>query len=388
MLRQQVSVNTTRKAVVGLAELCEILARPLSTYDDPANPPNLERVFQHPSVDLSHALAEQGRVSRASQGQVQSLLSHDQFLRWLSHPHPSLILVDANVRESSLDRLSAISVLSGTLATSLMKSSPDEDTAVIHFFCGLHASPRDALYGPAGLVRSLILQLLMKLDDADPDMSRWNLDFVNDRAFLQGLEEHALPDLCSALHELLFQFRPGTLIYCIIDSISCFDVGRLRRDLGIVMEGLRVIVNDARLVPVFKVLVTNPASSTRAILNMTLFREDPGRLISLSRQDRVPGRLSARVVDDHLLRAPSPRLARTPSPFRRSMEPPPRDGCMLRAPSPSPMRSRTPSPFPRSMEPANVPVLMTDELFESNDGEGSDGAYWDGGDVQPRWSHC
>lgn len=106
-------------------------------------------------------------------------------------------------------------------------------------------------------------------------------DFINDAGFIQNLEQHSLVNLCFLLHNLLYEFSPGTDFYFIIDSISCFDVGRLLKDLGTVMELLRNIVNDTVLVPVCKVLLTNPAESTHAITNMTLFKEDPSRLITL-----------------------------------------------------------------------------------------------------------
>lgn len=279
-------------------------------------------MFQHPSADLSHALAEQGRFSSRTQGQVNLILEHEQFLDWLSRSHQSLILVDANIRESVDDRLSAISVFSSTLVTGLMEAYPNT-AVVIHFFCGLHASPIDAWYGPKGTVRSLILQLLMKLDTRDPEMKTWSLDFINDRGFLQDLEQHSLVDLCSALHGLLYEFTPDTYIYCIVDSISCFDVRQLLKDLSTVMEGLRNIVDDTKLVPVVKILLTNPFESTRAIKEMPLFKEDPTRLISLSRNNLVPGSISSRVVRDRLLRAPSPLRGRTPSPISYARVPPP-----------------------------------------------------------------
>lgn len=68
-------------------------------------------------------------------------------------------------------------------------------------------------------------------------MKTWSLDFINDREFLQNLEQHSLTDLCSALHGLLYEFTPDMYVYCIIDSISCFDISRLLKDLGTVMEG-------------------------------------------------------------------------------------------------------------------------------------------------------
>jgi hypothetical protein len=131
---------------------------------------------------------------------------------------------------------------------------------------------------------------------------------------LQGLEEHSLGDLCFVFHSLLSQFAADTCIYCIVDSISCFDVRRLHNDLDTVMERFRMIVNDTKLVPVVKVLLTNPGESTRAITSMRLFTEDPTRLITLSRQNLVPGRISELAVGDHLLRAPVPLARRTPSP--------------------------------------------------------------------------
>ncbi|KAI0118734.1 hypothetical protein GGR51DRAFT_554424 [Nemania sp. FL0031] len=338
VLRQRLLHSSKYTAVVSLAQMCNILAQPLSAQNQ-AGAPNLEHMFQHPSVDLSYALAEQGRFSSKTQGQVNSLLEHDKFLDWLSRSHQSLILVDANIRESALENLSAISVFSSTLVASLTEAYPDT-AVVVHFFCGLHASPMDAWHGPTGLVRSLILQLLMKLDARDPDMRTWSLDFINDRGFLQNLEQHSLVDLCSALHGLLYEFTPDTYVYCIIDSISCFDTRRLLKDLGTVMEGLRNIVNDTRPVPVIKVLLTNPYESTRAIKEMPVLKEDPSRIISLSRDNLVPGSISSRMVGDHLLRAPSPLRGRTPSPVGYERVPPPvrSAGKRVTGPVPDPRR--------------------------------------------------
>ncbi|KAI1737130.1 hypothetical protein F4680DRAFT_429473 [Xylaria scruposa] len=354
-LQKQVLLHSSKHtAVVSLTQLCNILVRPLSAQYRNGTP-NLERAFQHPSADLSHALAEQGRFPSRTQGQVNTLLEHEQFLDWLSRSHQSLILVDANIRESALERLSAISVFSSTLVTSLMEIYPDT-AVVVHFFCGLHASPNDAWYGPTGIVRSLILQLLMKLDARDPDMKTWSLDFIDDRRFLQNLEQHSLVDLRSTLHWLLYELTPDTYVYCIVDSISCFDTSRLLDDLSTVMEGLRNIVNDTKLVPVVKVLLTNPFESTRVIKEMPLLKEDPARLISLSQNNLVPGRISGQVVGDHLLRAPSPLRGRTPSPVGYAGVPPP----VMSA------RKRITSP---------VPVVR--EVFFNEDLDGDENANWD-----------
>jgi hypothetical protein len=241
------------------------------------------------------------------------------------------VLVDANLEESSLDRLSAISVFSSTLVTSLMQAYP-ETAVVTHFFCGLHSSLNDTWYGPSGLVRSLIVQLLTKLDARDPDMETWNLDFINDREFLQNLEEHSLADLGLVLHKLLYQFPLDTHVYCIVDSISCFDVRRLHRDLDTVVERFRIMVNDTKLRAVFKVLLTNPGRSTWAITSMNFLQEDPTRLVTLSRYNLVPGEISERAIGDYLPAAGR----RTPSrsPFRYSRRPSPAVSVRNRTPEP------------------------------------------------------
>ncbi|KAI1169850.1 hypothetical protein F4777DRAFT_595865 [Nemania sp. FL0916] len=297
-IAQRQVVRTSRHtAVVSFIRLCGILAQPLSARNGRGTP-NLRSAFQHPSADLGHALAEQGRFSARTQGQVNSLLEHSQFLDWLSRSHPSLILVDANIRELALEHLSAISVFSSTLVTSLMEAYP-ETAVVLHFFCGLHASPIDP----------------------------W---------FLQNLEQHSLIDLCQALHKLLYEFTPDTYVYFIIDSISSFDARRLSNDLSIVMQGLQNIVNDPKLVPVAKVFITNPFESTRAIQDMLLLKENPSQLISLSRDNLVPGSISSRVVDDHLLRAPSPLRGRTPSPVGYNRAPSPVMSARKRITGPAP----------------------------------------------------
>ncbi|KAK4096692.1 hypothetical protein N658DRAFT_527585 [Parathielavia hyrcaniae] len=337
--------HSKHAAVVGFVQLCSILAQPPWGYESPHKQFNPERSIQHPSIDLHAAVAEQADISLEAQGQAQSLLQDESFLDWMARSHPCLVMVDADMEEATLDALSAISVLSGTLATSLMRAYTQDAAVVVHFFCGLHAAPGDPFHGPVGLVRSLLLQLLTKLDGRDPDMKGWNLDFIDDRDFLKSLEEHSLPHLCEALHHLLYEFPPGTYVYCIVDSVSCFDVGPLLRNLGDVMELFRRVVDDRKLAPIFKVLLTNPGESSWEIRNMPLFREDPSRLITLCRHDVLPDEISEEVVDDHLLAAP-PMRGRSPSPFRFSRAPSPR---FSRAPSPAWSTRKEPVPVVREV---------------------------------------
>ncbi|KAF3224225.1 hypothetical protein TWF106_004425 [Orbilia oligospora] len=152
-----------------------------------------------------------------SQSQAQSIVQKERFLMWMSNDESDILLVDGNLHSSASDNLSAMSLFNATFAIS-MASIRTEDVFV-HFFCGLHTSARDWFYGPSGLVRSLIIQLLRALDQrGDP-----NLNFINSKRYVRRLKMHDLDTLCIAVEELINQFPVGTSIYCIIDGISVYD---------------------------------------------------------------------------------------------------------------------------------------------------------------------
>ncbi|RYP44531.1 hypothetical protein DL768_009026 [Monosporascus sp. mg162] len=300
-LRQRAYYARERGAVVRWDRFCQILARPGSTDGEP---PDLECMFQHPNEDLERTLVQRGRFNMATQGQVQSLLRHNRFLQWMNRRHPDMILVEANVRTAGLEKLSAISVFCATFVTSMISVHPDG--VVAHFFCGLHTVPQDPWYGPNGLVRSIAMQVLMKL----VEMNILNLNFIDNRDYLMALEEHDLDSLCETLHSLVSQFPADTTVYCIIDSISCFDKDRTFKDLEIVIKLLQRIVDDRSLIPIFKVLMTNPTQSTRRMKDLSGFKENRCGLVSLSSKNLVPMEISNRVVESHLLRplTPTPPL--------------------------------------------------------------------------------
>ncbi|EHK42417.1 hypothetical protein TRIATDRAFT_266127 [Trichoderma atroviride IMI 206040] len=263
-------------------------------------PPDPKLLVQQSNRDLERAFLQRAAIKAPTQGQVQSLLRHHRFLRWLNQHGPDLVLVDANIRLPGLNKLSAVSVFCATFVASIIKVQPSE--VVIQFFCGLHDMPRDPLFGPNGLVRSMILQLLMKLIN----MKILDLNFINDRDYLMALEEHNLHSLCDTLDFLVNQFPPDTTVYCIIDSIWCFDKERFFKDFEFVMQHLHRLVNSKQLIPNFKVLLANPMQSTRRVKGMSIFRNDPSSIITLSPNNLIPLEISSRVIEGYLLRPSTP----------------------------------------------------------------------------------
>jgi hypothetical protein len=299
VLIAQLQKQTSRHsptAVVTVERLFAILAQTGPNVDIST----METIVQHPGEDLERALYQRHRFKQSAQAQAQSLLRHGRFVDWLGQRHPDLISVDANIQSAALERLSVVSVFCATFIASMVRVKPQE--AIAHFFCGLHCSTNDPWYGPNGLVRSIILQLLMKLARADI----LNLDFINDREYLMDLEGHDLPSLCQTLHELLYQFPPDMTVYCIIDGVSCFDKNKMFGDLKTVIGWLDNIVGDKRLRCVFKVLMTNPKNSSMRVKNL-LDKADIVRLVS---SNLFPSEISNKLVESRLLRHTTSEVAK------------------------------------------------------------------------------
>lgn len=296
-LKRQVNRIQERRVtpLVDLDRLSQILAQ---SHFNSREPVNLDLVFQHPNEDFELALMQQSRFATSIQSQVQSLLQEPRFLEWMDCHEADMILVDANVSSSDLG-MSAISVFSAMFVSGLVKLHPSD--VVIHFFCSPHTSAKDAWYGPNGMVRSLTVQILMRL----VEKKILSLDFINDQNFLMGLERHDLISICDTLHSLISQFPASVTIYCIIDSISSFDNTLMFKDLEIALDGIQRTFEDRFLAPVLKVLITNPMSSTRRMKGLLMLREYPSRLVSLSSSNLTPMRISSQSVE-HLLGHSSP----------------------------------------------------------------------------------
>ena len=264
--------------------------------------------------ELERVLLERSRLRPRAQGQANSALYHAGFQRWLARSRSGLVLVDANL-PGEPERLSAVSVFAATLVASLVTARPQ--AVVVHFFCGLHASPGDAEYGPNGLLRSVATQLVLKL----VELERLDVSFVNDEAYLAELRSRDPTDLqacvalCQALYELVAQFPEGAEVYCIIDSVSWFDREMTFPLLRVVMECLQQLVDAGGQGPVFKVFLTNGGHASVDLRNLDVFQRQPERLIALSASNSTPAELSPHAMGRQLLRPSTP----TPGRPRRDM---------------------------------------------------------------------
>ncbi|KAL8351070.1 hypothetical protein RB601_000794 [Gaeumannomyces tritici] len=250
--------------------------------------------------ELARVLLYRGRHRPQDQAQANSALQHPGFRAWLAGPGPALLLVNTSL--SGADPISAASVFAGTLVTSLVSARPD--AVVVHFFCGLHTSPTDLEFGPGGLLRSVVMQLVLKLTELDK-LDLGFLQTLQDVDELRSSEPRtACNALCQALCDLLTQFPVGTEVYCMLDSISLFDRERILPLLEILVECIQALVEDCGLATVFKVFLTNGGRGS-PVRGLPAF-QGAGRQISLSSRNSAPVFLSPTAMGRQILRPSTP----------------------------------------------------------------------------------
>ncbi|KAJ5779271.1 hypothetical protein N7457_006991 [Penicillium paradoxum] len=285
-LRRQLDKVARHDSTIAEDELFQIL---LNSYSDLTE---LSPLLEQPNKDLSRVLSNKGRHSEDIQVEVQTfLLRHGRTLQWIESIDSDLILADAHLYNASMPKISAASVFSASLITSLVTASPD--AVVVHYFCGIHFIPKDEWYGPKGLIRFITIQVLLSL------MSTQSVDlsFIDSREFVQDLEDQNLSRLCDLLYSIIDQFSEDITIWCVIDSIQRLDKPGTSADLKFVMEFLHCLIDDTSLRPTVKIFMTSLNHNKRSITQLPIFQADPSRLIPL----RPAGAKATRRLCDHAI---------------------------------------------------------------------------------------
>lgn len=307
------SEPTVSEAVITLDELFRILSAPgPNQIPETSAPVDFNSLLTQQGTDVNLILTRSTTLDTSAQGQAHSLLSQDSFFAWVYNKHPDMLLVDGNIRDAALGNISPMSLLCANFIFTMVKLEPEN--VFTYFYCGLHTEPDgdDVWYGPSGLVRSVIIQVLLALGERQS----LNLDFVNRRNLVKRLESHDLDILCKLLRQLVSQFSAEMAVYCIIDGVSKFDVdyGRAFESLRVVISYLQNIVEDDRLVPKFKVLITVPSISSARLRELV----DDSYYVTLSSSSVIPRLLSADSIGS--------AVARPTTPLIDSSKPPQQEG--------------------------------------------------------------
>ncbi|PYI05457.1 hypothetical protein BO78DRAFT_419668 [Aspergillus sclerotiicarbonarius CBS 121057] len=185
------------------------------------------------------------------QARVATLIRDPTFGAWF-RGLSSRTLVISGMDSSMLQH--TVSPLSYACATLTRSIAGIQNCYPLSFFCRLHSEQSDPLYGPRGVIRSLIAQLVLHLDIEDlPFLAMQDLEVVTTRN---------LSSLCRLFMGLL-QLQQNAMIVCMIDGINFFDRDTCRAELHELMQFLNqaVLGTQARQDGlIFKVLVTSPTA--------------------------------------------------------------------------------------------------------------------------------
>lgn len=201
-------------------------------------------------TDLEKVLDQNNIIKPQHLGRARWLLVEDKFKIWLAPKQNDFLLVDGYCAEFGVRRISPLSVFVASLAVSMTQTL---GVISLTFFCSEHFTGSDSLSGPAGLIRSLILQLLLQC----PKLPEPNLDFISEDLFDQ-IWEFNLSALCYLFRLLVERIEQHMTIYCLIDNISELEgsIHGWRRELHYLIEKLIDIAEDDRIPAIFKLLVT------------------------------------------------------------------------------------------------------------------------------------
>ncbi|CZR65247.1 uncharacterized protein PAC_15147 [Phialocephala subalpina] len=215
--------------------------------------------------DLGYVLRQSNSFKTDTLGHGRWLMTTGSFNNWLAGGKSNILLVDGHSDQAKIGKISPMSVFCATFVASVVKL---RSTIVLHFFCGQHATFEDPLRGPDGLLRSLICQLLLYPNTAEP-----NLGMLSQQELCNDLRGHKLDALRHLFQQLLQQIPTGTLVFCIIDGLSEYEtrMNNSTEDLRSFVDGLQSIVRDQNQAgPTFKVLMANANKSTEIVKQIPL----------------------------------------------------------------------------------------------------------------------
>ncbi|KAI9775618.1 MAG: hypothetical protein M1839_001019 [Geoglossum umbratile] len=197
-------------------------------------------------------------MSYREQDRVHSIVQSPKLKSFFSNDNSAVLLVNGNTGSPHNPR-SSVSFFSATLVELIRALN----IPVIHFFCGLHReSEPETFSGPDGMMRALLQQLLSIASEDHISLKKSTLKK------LPGSNKRVR----KLVGDLLVKRRRGP-IFCIIDSISFFEIPRLEKRLKMALETLMKAVGDhTKGSGVVKLLVTTPQNS-RCVSRMVRVEE-------------------------------------------------------------------------------------------------------------------
>ncbi|RAH57113.1 hypothetical protein BO85DRAFT_459858 [Aspergillus piperis CBS 112811] len=191
-----------------------------------------------------------------AEDQVTGVLQDSRFCNWLQRMY-SQVLVVSNVEQDILQE-SPISPLTYMCSVLLKSLTPSEPVIPIAFFCRQHCSTQGGLAGVTEMLRSLIEQLTLALNES----MRLDLSFLLEDD-LDAIAKQDVMFLCRLFAEVVKRIPSGVVI-CIIDGIDFFSNQIHLPWLNVIMRSFNDLMGSVTGSLVFKILLTSHRGASLA----------------------------------------------------------------------------------------------------------------------------
>jgi hypothetical protein len=239
--------------------------------------PSISTLVNYLSYDADGAAQDVQRcmsethVGKTHMQQLITLTRRREFQDWIKDTsQSSAILVHGNLEPSTFGNITPLSYLCAQI---VKEFSSKNGVLVLSYFCGFHNRPRDKNANAASILCQIIGQLLSHpiagLNDA--------LDSI-DRHCIKKIKQRDVDTLCQVFKDLIRQLQSReVVVFCLIDSISFYEIKARQEDTQTVLTALTDIVEsqqegrrkEARMI--FKLMVTDAA---RTIWAYDYFRRE------------------------------------------------------------------------------------------------------------------
>ena len=205
---------------------------------------------------------------RQDQDRVVAMMQHPKLHRWIAQKGSSNLFMNANYKGA---RRQATSFVAAKLVDSIQPSGikpqhQPSETFALSFFCGEHLGVEDPDSGVAGMMRSLLGQLLLAYPDFD-------LCYIDQ---MRHINYEHVDDLCEMFYVLIAQLPQHIIVFCVVDAISFFEEkDRLCKDGELVVQQLTdIVARTQEHGCTFKLFLTSPWNSRVLYRSMPSQEED------------------------------------------------------------------------------------------------------------------
>ena len=206
--------------------------------------------------DLESNLRLAWNLPQSSQDRAVWLMHSSKLQSWLTTISSSAIFINGSLDNST--RQSPTSFVCARLLDAQSLGAEDKafkqcSIFAYAFFCGQHANPTDPDFGPCGILRNLLSQLLA---------SHREFEISTVQSLLQ-IDPNDIEELCNTFLLLIEQLPPQHMVYCIVDNITLYEDSPVgREEVSVFVQMLLGVVESCTAKNcLFKILVRSPGVS-------------------------------------------------------------------------------------------------------------------------------